>query len=87
MKHIYSSSQSDGSSLSAYFTSYRDLLQISSQNGTEVEGCWKNLKLGRIGRSVPLSSDHADIFGKDLKQLVILCLRKISQQTTPKIDF
>ncbi|EFP90450.2 uncharacterized protein PGTG_16037 [Puccinia graminis f. sp. tritici CRL 75-36-700-3] len=87
MKHIYSSSQGDGSSLTAYFTSYRDLLQISSQNGTDVEGCWKDLKLGRIGRSVPLSGDHAHIFGKDLKQLVILCLRKISQQTTPKIDF
>ncbi|OAV93395.1 hypothetical protein PTTG_11843 [Puccinia triticina 1-1 BBBD Race 1] len=78
MKHVYSCPQTNGSSLTAYFT-YRDLLQISSPDGADTEGCWRDLKLGRIGRSVQLSDDYGDIFGKDLKELVILCLRKITQ--------
>lgn len=84
--YLYSTPHGDASSLTAYFITYRDLLQISSEDGADVEGCWKDLKLGRIGRSTAMSSDYPDIFSKDLKQLVILCLRKISHQTTPSFD-
>jgi len=84
--YLYSTPHGDASSLTACFITYRDLLQISSEDGADVEGCWKDLKLGRIGRSTAMSSDHPDIFSKDLKQLVILCLRKISHQTTPSFD-
>ncbi|PLW12876.1 hypothetical protein PCANC_17545 [Puccinia coronata f. sp. avenae] len=88
MMHIYSTPEGDGSTLPGYFMSYRDLLQISGEEAADVEGCWKNLKLGRIGRSTAMSRDHhPDILGKNLKQLTILCLRKISQQTTPAFNF
>ncbi|KNF01720.1 hypothetical protein PSTG_05148 [Puccinia striiformis f. sp. tritici PST-78] len=83
-KHMFLSPQlADGSSLTSYFTSYRDLLQISSQEEMDSAGCWKDLKLGQIGRSVSLTGDLLDIFSKDLKQLVHSCLRKTSRQTAP----
>ncbi|POW02824.1 hypothetical protein PSHT_11947 [Puccinia striiformis] len=49
-------------------------------------GCWKDLKLGQIGRSVSLTGDLLDIFSKDLKQLVHSCLRKTSRQTAPTFN-
>ncbi|KAI9620594.1 hypothetical protein KEM48_008131 [Puccinia striiformis f. sp. tritici PST-130] len=57
--------------------------QISSQEEMDSAGCWKDLKLGQIGRSVSLTGDLLDIFSKDLKQLVHSCLRKTSRQTAP----
>ncbi|POW16347.1 hypothetical protein PSTT_01479, partial [Puccinia striiformis] len=78
-KHMFLSPQlADGSSLTSYFTSYH--LEPREMDSA---GCWKDLKLGQIGRSVSLTGDLLDIFSKDLKQLVHSCLRKTSRQTAP----
>lgn len=82
-KYLNISSPED-SSVVEHHTPYHELSQLTSNDLSCVEDCWKTQKLGRIGRPTP--NAHSGIFSRNMKQLIIMCLRKVSEQTALSLN-